>query len=127
MRGILGEPETLKQFGIGLGVMLPWPVGAALLQSLDGPIDYLIYLVGMFWNLLWDPVARLQGALSPTGVTVATTLIVGMLILMWLTIAVLPLLGRWPRREVIGLWAIQCGYAGAQAISGYFYARSFLA
>jgi len=50
------------QFTIGLAVMIPWPVIAALLQGLKDPVDYLIYLIGMFWTLLWDPVAKIYRA-----------------------------------------------------------------
>ena len=126
MRGIPHQRESWKQFAVGLGIMLPWPIGAAVLQPLRDPSDYAIYFVGLFWDLLWDPVAKLQSVLSYPINNLITILIVGMFVVMWLTIAVIPLFGRWPRREIIGLWALQCAYAGSQAIAGYFYAKSFL-
>lgn len=97
-----------------------------MLQPLDGLLDYPIYLVGLFWNLLWDPVAKLQSVLSYPINNLVTVFIVGMFVVMWFTIAVIPLFGRWPSKEIIGLWALQCAYAGSQAIAGYFYAKSFL-
>ncbi len=126
MRGFSGERETWRQFAIGLAVMLPWPVIAAVAQGLEDPFDYVIYLVGMFWSLLWDPVAEIQAKL-PSGLEPFFTygLLVALL-LVWLAVAALPLFGHWPRRHVVGLWALQFGYAGAQALSGFFYVQTFI-
>jgi hypothetical protein len=120
------ERESWKQFGFGLCLMIPWPLGASLLQPLDELSKYLIYLVGLFWNLAWDPITKIQENLSPVGIDMFTLTLIGTLVLMWLTVAALPLLGRWPGKQIIGLWSMQCTYAGSQAISGYFYAKSFL-
>lgn len=115
---------------IGFVLMFPWPLGAALIQPLGSPstsdFDYVIYVVGLFWVLLWDPIAAVQGALSPAGLTTFTAVLVIAFCSLWLTVAALPLLGRWPGRQVIGLWSLQSAYAGAQAIAGFYYAKNFV-
>ncbi len=118
--------ETRRQFVIGLAVMLPWPLAAGLLQPLESALDHVIYLIGLFWSLFWDPVAAIQDRLPQGGVDFFTGSLVTLLTLVWPTIAALPLLGRWPRGQVIGLWALQGGYAGSQALAGFFYVRTFV-
>lgn len=117
-----------RQFWIGLGLMLPWPAMAAVVQPLGSPADFdlVIYFMGLFWTLLWDPIAAAQHALPLVWADWFTVAIVVVFALMWLAIAALPLLGRWPGRQMIGLWALQFAYAGAQAISGFFYVKSVM-
>lgn len=126
-------PETFeplaarwRQFWIGIGLMLPWPVAAFVIQPLPSEVDFIIYFIGLFWDLLWDPIAAAQEALPGASSNIFTYGIVALFALMWLALAALPLLGRWPGRQVIGLWALQFSYAGAQAIAGYFYAKAQL-
>lgn len=113
---------------IGFALMFPWPLGAALIQPLGSlsDFDFVIYFIGLFWLLLWDPIAAVQGALSTGGSTTFTVAIVLAFCVLWLTVAALPLLGRWPGRQVIGLWSLQSAYAGAQAIAGFYYAKNFV-
>lgn len=125
------QPARLSrgtQGAIGLALMAPWPLGAAVIQPLGPPADFdgVIYFIGLFWTLFWDPIAAAQGALPPAWSRLFTVLIVAAFASLWLAIAALPLLGRWPGRQVIGLWALQFAYAGSQAIAGFLYARSLI-
>ena len=106
--------------------MAAWPIAASMKQPLDDVLEYPIYLVGLFWSLLWEPIRKVQEQLSPDWLLQGFTfLVVGILVLMWAVVAALPFLGRWRGRQVIGLWALQTSYAGAQAIVGFFYARDY--
>lgn len=126
MPGSAPVSEIRRQFVIGLAVMLPWPLATSLLQPLESALDHVIYLIGLFWSLFWDPIATIQNCIAPGWVDHFTNALIALLTLVWPTIAALPLLGRWPRGQVIGLWALQGGYAGSQALAGYFYVRTFV-
>ena len=95
----------------------------AIAQPLKTPTDYLIYVMGLFWELLWDPITAIQNYLKLFWGSVFTFVIVTLFVLMWITVAALPLFGRWHGRQAIGLWAMQFAYAGSQAIAGYFFAK----
>ena len=112
-----------RQFWIGLGLMLIWPISMAIAQPLKTPTDYLIYVMGLFWELFWDPITAAQNFLKLFWGSVFTFVIVTLFVLMWITAAALPLLGRWHGRQAIGLWSMQFAYAGSQAIAGYFFAK----
>ena len=114
---------TWRQFWVGLCLMVLWPVAASVVYPLGSADDYLIYLLGFLWTTLWDPIAAAQGALNPPWQGVFTVAALAVMALMWLTVAALPLLGRWPGKQAYGLWALQFSYAGAQAIAGYFYVQ----
>ena len=120
--------SRVTQTAIGGGLMLAWPLGATIALPLGPPFgfDYVIYVVGLWWVLLWDPIAAAQGALPPAWSSPFTVALVVAFVALWLVVAALPLLGRWPGRQVIGLWALQFAYAGAQAIAGYYYASDFV-
>lgn len=117
------ERGAWRQFWIGLGLMLLWPFVMAIIQPLETPADYLIYVTGFFWDLFWDPIRAAQNYLDGFWASTFTFVILALLVLMWITVAALPLLGRWRGRQSIGLWSLQCAYAGCQAIAGYFYAN----
>ena len=129
MRGFRSSSESplpWRQFGVGLLAMLPWPILAAVIQGLKDPVDYLIYLIGMFWSLLWDPVAKIQELLPARLENPFTYALLAILVLTWFTVAALPLFGRWPKKQVLGLWVLQASFAAAQALSGFVYVKLYL-
>lgn len=106
--------------------MAVWPAAATLRQPLPYWTEYPIYLVGLFWSVLWEPIRQIQDRMaSPMLLHGFTIAVVGTLVLMWLVVAALPFVGHWRGRQAIGLWALQSSYAGSQTIAGFFYARDF--
>lgn len=100
--------------------MASWPIVAFLVQPLGNLPDNLLYLIGGFWSLFFDPIREIQNRLdSPWSMQAFTMTLVGGLVIMWLVVAALPFLGNWRGKQVIGLWAVQTSYAGSQALMGY--------
>ena len=110
----------MTQFFVGLGLMASWPVLAVALRPQGSLPDNFLYLIGGFWSLFFDPIREAQNSFeSAWAFQLFTMFLVGALIAMWLVVAALPFFGHWRGKQVIGLWAVQTSYAGAQAMMGY--------